>query len=323
MKNGYFKYLLLCLVFLATTLTLPAAVIFSEDFNASTNIPDGWTTEQLEEARPADRAWRFDNAGNLSIGGNFTGNFAVYDGNYGGYVYSPNVRAILTTPAIDCSGYSNVTLAYDAYYVHYTTGYVAAEVLISTDGENWTRLKNYSASFGPALDYYDITEHAAGKSNVQIRWSWDAYAYYYGIDNVQLLSFTDQPLPVTMNSPANGADKLPLETTLRWTPSAMGNQPTGYKVYVDTVNPPETMVYDGTETTYSPTLGYKTTYYWQVIPYNEHGSTATEDCAVYSFATYPAEPLPALLVGPVDNEKDVHPYTKLEWKPQAEGFQPV
>ncbi|MCB5231297.1 MAG: choice-of-anchor J domain-containing protein, partial [Candidatus Cloacimonetes bacterium] len=131
----------MCLVFLATTLTLPAAVIFSEDFNASTNIPDGWTTEQLEEARPADRAWRCDNPGNISVGGNFTGNFAMYDGYYGGYVTSPNVRAILTTPVIDCSGHESITLAYDVYYYHYSSNYKAAEVLISTDGETWTRLK--------------------------------------------------------------------------------------------------------------------------------------------------------------------------------------
>jgi hypothetical protein len=174
MKKSIFKYLLLSLIILFSTLTLSAAVIFSEDFNASTSLPSGWTTEQLEPTRPAERVWRCDNPGNLSVGGNFTGNFALYNGAYSGYVYNPNVRAILTSPVIDCSGYSNVTLAYDAYYYHYATGYVAAEVLISTDGETWTRLKNYTASIGPALDYYDISEHAAGKSTVQLRWSWDA-----------------------------------------------------------------------------------------------------------------------------------------------------
>lgn len=324
MKNGYFKYFLLCLIFLASTLTLPAAVIFSENFNASTSLPTGWTTAQLESERPADRVWRCDNPGGQYVsGGNFSGNFAIYDGSYGGYVTDPNVKTHLTTPVIDCSDHTNVTLAFDIYFSDYYYNHVAANVQVSNDGTNWTVIKNYTTYLGPEFVSFDISEYAAGKSNVQIRWYWDAYAYYYAIDNVQLLSFTDQPLPVTLTTPANNAENLPITTNLNWTPALLGNQPTGYKVYLDTVNPPQEMVYDGVNKTFAPTLGYKKTYYWQVIPYNEHGSAAAGDCEIRTFTTYPAEPLPATAVSPTNNEKDVHPYKSLKWKPQTSGFQPV
>ena len=134
MKNGYFKYFLLCLIFLASTLTLPAAVIFSENFNASTSLPTGWTTAQLESERPADRVWRCDNPGGQYVsGGNFSGNFAIYDGSYGGYVTDPNVKTHLTTPVIDCSDHTNVTLAFDIYFSDYYYNHVAANVQVSND----------------------------------------------------------------------------------------------------------------------------------------------------------------------------------------------
>ncbi|MCB5230775.1 MAG: hypothetical protein WCX83_03965, partial [Candidatus Cloacimonas sp.] len=322
MKHGYFKYLLLSLILLTSTLALHAGLIFYEDFDASTELPAGWTTAQTESAYSADIVWRIDDYASW-YGGNFSNNCAAYDEPYNYYYSDPNLKAHLTTPAIDCTGHSNVTLVWDNYADVYAYLGVGADVLISNDGENWHRIKRYQDYHTAEQEIIDISEYAANKSTVYVRWSWDAYLYYWAIDNVQLLSFSDEPLPVVLNKPDDGAINLPLETNLTWTPSNLGNQPTGYKVYLDTVNPPEAMVYDGTDKTCSPTLAYDTEYFWRVIPYNEHGSTATEDCVVRSFRTYPAEPLPALLVGPANNEVDVHPYKTLIWEAQKEGFKPV
>lgn len=61
---------------------------------------------------------------------------------------------------------------------------------------------------------------------------------------------------------------------LSWLPSATGEAPTGYKVYLDTSNPPTTEVFDGLSTSYSTNnLIPGTTYFWKVVPYNTHGST--------------------------------------------------
>jgi hypothetical protein len=63
-----------------------------------------------------------------------------------------------------------------------------------------------------------------------------------------------------------------------------GGMPTSYDLYLDTVNPPATLVGDDlTTTVFTPTLADNTTYFWQVIPRNANGEA--ENCPVWSFNT--------------------------------------
>jgi len=50
-----------------------------------------------------------------------------------------------------------------------------------------------------------------------------------------------------------------------------GNYPTGYDVYLDTVDGTTLVSDNQTGTTYTPTLEPETTYYWKVVPYNSFG----------------------------------------------------
>ena len=86
-------------------------------------------------------------------------------------------------------------------------------------------------------------------------------------------------------SPAEGAINQTLNVPLRW----IGADPEGdsvtYDVYFGTDNPPATKVSSGqSATTYAPgTLATGTTYYWNVIAQDKHGSTTTGP--VWSFTT--------------------------------------
>lgn len=92
---------------------------------------------------------------------------------------------------------------------------------------------------------------------------------------------TGVPNPAILSAPANGGITF-TNTVMSWISG--GGLPDGYDVYLDTVNPPLTLVSNNqTGNTYTPTLASGTTYYWQVVPYNSFGDA--ENCPVWSFYT--------------------------------------
>ncbi len=95
---------------------------------------------------------------------------------------------------------------------------------------------------------------------------------------------TTPPNCATIVSPANAATGISKYASLNW--ASGGGGPTGYKLYFGTDNPP-TNILNGTNVgavnTYSPPMGYSTTYYWQVVPYNDNGDAS--GCSVWSFTT--------------------------------------
>lgn len=107
---------------------------------------------------------------------------------------------------------------------------------------------------------------------------------YHYIDDITGLniSYTSVPNPAVIQYPANG-DIAFTTTLLSW--SSNGGMPTYYDVYLDTVNPPQTLVSSHqTLKTYKATdLSYSSTYYWKVIPYNELGPA--NNCPIWSFTT--------------------------------------
>jgi len=110
------------------------------------------------------------------------------------------------------------------------------------------------------------------------------------IDNIIITSMpaTSPPMPVTLLSPANEATFVPASTSLVWQPEAEGSPATGYTLYLDTTNPPITSYTLGNVTSYTPTaaLANETTYYWQVVPFNNFGSATNNP--IWSFTTIEA-----------------------------------
>ena len=118
-----------------------------------------------------------------------------------------------------------------------------------------------------------------------------------GIDNI-LITYTQAaayPAPATLILPFDEEKFVFPTETLRWSVSD-GMPPTGYRLYIGTTDPPpeDSEIELGMETTWTsdtPLLN-NTTYYWQVVPYNDDGDA--EDCPVWSFTT---EPLAVVQVG--------------------------
>ena len=79
---------------------------------------------------------------------------------------------------------------------------------------------------------------------------------------------TDPPNPAVLVYPAD-AGWCFLDGVLSW--SDGGGMPTGYDVYLDTVDGTTLVSNDQPGTSYTPTLAPGTTYYWKVVPYNANG----------------------------------------------------
>ena len=90
------------------------------------------------------------------------------------------------------------------------------------------------------------------------------------------------PFPANIVSPLNGASYQALTTTLNWTSG--GGNPTQYKVYFGTsATPPLVATVASATPTYTPTLAYGQTYYWQIVPNNSVGDAP--NCPIWTFST--------------------------------------
>ncbi|MCK9334218.1 MAG: choice-of-anchor D domain-containing protein [Candidatus Cloacimonetes bacterium] len=89
------------------------------------------------------------------------------------------------------------------------------------------------------------------------------------------------PNSVIPSFPGNGATHIPVPSTISWISG--GGNPEGYKLYLGTVDPPPFIADVEQDSTYTDTLAYDTTYYWQIVPYNSFGDAV--DCPVWSFST--------------------------------------
>ncbi|MFA5498079.1 MAG: CARDB domain-containing protein [Candidatus Cloacimonadia bacterium] len=103
---------------------------------------------------------------------------------------------------------------------------------------------------------------------------------------------TATPQQVALLSPPDQKSSVPVYTPLQWEPSNIGTPASGFRVYLDRVNPPAELVYDGIDVEYRPNLNFATTYYWQVIPYNEYGAASTDTAIIRSFTTANSYSLP-------------------------------
>ncbi|MCP4711996.1 MAG: transglutaminase domain-containing protein, partial [Planctomycetes bacterium] len=121
------------------------------------------------------------------------------------------------------------------------------------------------------------------------------YAAAYGLQTVQNVVVTDSDLievdfglaplyvePAFNPTPENEAADISINTDLWWT-NGLNTQT--IDLYFDTNNPPTTLVLDNVPslTTFDlEALTYETTYYWQVVGRNMHGSAESD---VWSFST--------------------------------------
>ncbi len=90
-------------------------------------------------------------------------------------------------------------------------------------------------------------------------------------------------------SPSNGATYVDPDADLSWTGGDPDGDPVTYDVYFGIVSPPPQVAWNHTITTYDPgTLDTLTTYYWQIIAWDNYG--ASTPGPIWQFTTEDAIP---------------------------------
>jgi hypothetical protein len=165
----------------------------------------------------------------------------------------------VTTPAINCSGYSAITLDFWRWLNSDYPPYVAATIDVSNNGTTWTNLFTNPGSeiADSAWQHltYNLDSVANGQSTVYIRWGYQvgasgAYAYSgWNIDDVTVTGIDNVAPLISLTSPANGAFVASTTPTI----SGVAGHTSGDSTTV-TVN-----IYAGSSASGSPITTFTTT----------------------------------------------------------------
>ncbi len=196
---------------------------------------------------------------------------------------STTATYVLSTPKVTITPTS--TLNFWAAGSSTTTSIL--QVVYSADRITWTQI---GANITPTATYtmvnYSIDLSSLAGNNYYLGFQNGAGAGTNYIDFVVGPAITPEaPGVATLSTPADLATNVNEFTSFTWTAPTTGGVPTGYKLYVDTVNPPVAQVADLNALTYTLTtpLAYNTTYYWTVEAYN--GAGTGPQATVRSFTT--------------------------------------
>jgi len=261
----------------------------TENFNASTALPAGWSVSDFSTPTATDAC-----AGNSHRTNR----------------YSFSTSGTLTSPnQVAASNGTNLTFSFDYKIENWNTttatpaGWGNFVVQYSTDnGGTWTTfftvddsnhvVANTCATFSNVIPGASLP---AG-SDVRFRFlsTWVAGDYDIYFDNISATQVTALPPNCTaLSSPANGAVNID-SSIVSW-PAASG-VPTGYKLTVGTT-PGGTDIFNALDVlnvlTYNlGVLNAGTTYYVKVVPYNANGDAI--GCTESSFTTCGTNAVPVL-----------------------------
>jgi hypothetical protein len=141
------------------------------------------------------------------------------------------------------------------------------------------------------------------------------------IDDIYIFNNTNPPANSTLVAPNDGVNQQLLSGMLEWTEVIYAD---GYDLYLGTDNPPTNIINgtdQGTSLSYDYSeLQYATTYYWQVVPYNNNGDAT--NCPIWSFETVGALPAAVTPIYPADEATGVDFSVELQWNTSivAEGY---
>lgn len=287
----------LLFVFLIISADFYSQIAISENFNASTTLPSGWTSN------------RFSGTATQSCEGN-SFRCSLYSGTTSttGTLSSPNYTSI--------SNGQNVVVTFDYKIVNFSAATVATpagwgnlQVQISQDnGVNWTTEftlndSNHTVSNVCANKSFTIPASSVlNGSDFKLRFltTWSSGDYYFYVDNINASQSSSVPnCNAVMMIPANNATNVSETTNLTW--SAATGFPTAYILRVGITSGGTEIVNDvnvGNVTFYDlPLLSYSTIYYVTIIPHNSNGSAI--GCSEYSFTTTVAPPIGNLCENPI------------------------
>jgi hypothetical protein len=211
----------------ASANTIPPVTLLNENFNGAIN---NWTaTNNSTGGTPANAAWTLRNSPYSSgVGTNISSNdasqFYLTDSDSQGS--GGTTTTLLQSPAINTTGMQSLNLEFYHFYNYYDDD-VAAKVEVSTDGNTWNTLVDYTpgaVDIGTATSFSLQTLSLNSYTNnatVYVRFNYDVvWGYGWAIDNVKITgvssggydySWTSVPTGFTANT-ANATD-IPTTTT--------------------------------------------------------------------------------------------------------------
>ncbi len=205
------KGIALTMLFACFTSMVSAQIFWDEDF--ADGIPADWTNEDLSSHGavwtwcddPAAGAGGgcpaiFDDAINMQspfAGPTATTGFVTIDSDgIAATAGNPHISE-LTTPAIDCSGQSEVYLSFNAHIgVYDLDAETNALLQVSINGADWIDYTIFPGldtgerwSDNPEEVVVNLTDFVAGESTVYLRWHWTAgWEYFWNMDDIFLTS---------------------------------------------------------------------------------------------------------------------------------------
>ncbi len=290
------KKITLLIVYLLSV-NIHSQISISENFNASTSLPVGWTSN------------RYSSTTIQACNGNsFRSSLYAGTTSSSGWLSSPNYVA--------ASNGQNVVVTFDYKVVDFSSATVATtsgwgnlQVQISQDnGVTWITQftindSNHVISNTCANKSFTIPSTSVPNgSNFKLRFlsTWAAGDYYFYLDNINASQTNSVPLcNASLTSPSNLATNVSETINLNWLPAS--GFPTGYLLNVGTTTGGTQIVNNedvGNVTFYDlPVLSYSTTYYVTIIPYNANGNAT--GCMEYSFTTNTAPPIGNVCENPI------------------------
>jgi M6 family metalloprotease-like protein len=251
---------------------------YSQGFEATSFPPDGWTKQAVTGTYEFTRV---TSGTNPSCSPQAGAGMLRYNSD----VAPVGNSAIIVSPKIVCTdptgyGYQlsfwmyrdgNQSTALDKIdvYVNTSANLTGSPILLGTIHR--ARQQSPTVSSPGWKQYFFALPFSASGSYYAVLHAVSASGYNMYLDSVKIAKV---PLPVVSPVPNNLASEVHFAQALSWQNG--GGNPTGYKLYLGTDNPP-TNVYNGLDlgnslsfTPYSDWL-LGSTYYWSVAPYNEGG----------------------------------------------------
>jgi hypothetical protein len=268
----------------------PTATQLVESFENTTFPPAGWAN---------------GTTGNWSRSTSYYKNGVASAYKYG----STSTQYILSTPKVTITPTSMFNLW---TLCSSTSG--TLQIVYSPDRTTWTQLGS-NITYAATNTWYntnvDLSSLAGNNYYLGVRTGLQAASFYTDMYIGPELTSEAPGAPV-LSTPADLAINVNEMPTIAWTAPTTGGIPTGYRLYVDTVNPPTTVVTDqmGLSYTYTTPLAYNTTYYWTVEAYNTTGTGP--QATVFSFTTR-GDPHVSTFPYTVNFDTETPPALPLNW----------
>lgn len=192
----------------------------NEPFN-NTTIPGCWS--QVDN-QGSGEVWQF---GTITGSGApvLTGNYAFLNSDTYGSGHSQN--ADLVSPVLDCSAFTNVTLAFSHYFRSWSGSSATLSYSIN-GGTTWTQIQQWTASTNNPASFSQVIAACNGQSQVKFKWNYTgSYGYWWAVDNVAVTGTSANILsvaPANQNVPASPAGSTQFNVTSNTTWAASSNQ---------------------------------------------------------------------------------------------------